>query len=61
MSGKAWLMNEPNIEEVLGDPIVRLLMRRDGVSEDSLREAIGDALGGAGDLDPGPEPEPKVA
>lgn len=57
MSGKTWLSSEPKIEEILEDPIVRLLMRRDGVSEDSLREAIGDALGGSGDLDSGPEPK----
>ena len=40
MNGKTWLLEEPSIEEILEDPIVRLLMRQDGVSEDRLRDAI---------------------
>lgn len=40
MNGKSWLLNEPSIEDILRDPIIRLLMRRDGVSEDALRDAL---------------------
>ncbi|MEX0923772.1 MAG: hypothetical protein WD489_07740 [Rhodovibrionaceae bacterium] len=40
MDGKNWLRNEPSIDDILQDPIVRLLMRRDGVSEQSLRQTL---------------------
>ncbi len=32
---------EPSLEDLLGDPLTRLLMRRDGVSDSSLRALIG--------------------
>ena len=37
---KAWLYGEPSIDEMLSDPIVRLVMRRDDVSEADIRRAI---------------------
>ena len=37
MTAKPWLRDEPSIDEILEDPIVRLLMDRDGVSDDELR------------------------
>ncbi len=40
LDGKTWLSDEPSIEEILGDPIVRLLMRRDGVTVDELCESL---------------------
>jgi len=36
----AYFRGEPNLEEILGDPIVRALMRRDAVAEDGLRDVI---------------------
>lgn len=33
---------EPRLEDLLGDPLTRLLMRRDGVSDSSLRHLIGE-------------------
>jgi len=40
LDGKNWLRNEPSIDDILQDPIVRLLMQRDGVSEQSLRQNL---------------------
>lgn len=39
---KAWSEAgiEPSLTEVLGDPIVHLVMRRDGVSLDDVRAAV---------------------
>jgi hypothetical protein len=34
---------EPRLEDLLGDPLTRLLMQRDGVSDLSLRQLIGTA------------------
>ncbi len=34
---------EPKIDEVLADPIIRLVMAKDGVSEAALRGHIGNA------------------
>jgi hypothetical protein len=38
---RAIMPNELTLEEMLADPIVRLLMRRDGVAEDDLRALMG--------------------
>ena len=37
MTAKTWLRDEPSIDDMLEDPIVRLLMQRDGVSDAELR------------------------
>lgn len=34
------LSDEPTLDQILSDPIVRLLMQRDGVSEDGLRRLL---------------------
>ena len=34
-----WISGEATLDEMLADPIVRLLMARDGLSEESIREA----------------------
>ena len=34
---------EPTVEELLNDPIARLLMTRDGLTRDVVRECIRDA------------------
>jgi hypothetical protein len=36
----AWTNGEPRIDEVFADPIVQLIMRRDGESEVTLRRAL---------------------
>ena len=35
-----WLYGEPSLDEILSDPIVRMLMEYDGLSEDSVRGAF---------------------
>jgi hypothetical protein len=35
-----WLCGEPAIDDMLDDPIVRLVMRRDGITERDVRAAI---------------------
>lgn len=40
LASKTWLLDEPSIEEILKDPIIQVLMRRDGVSEDDLRKRL---------------------
>ena len=35
-----WISGEPTLDEMLADPIVRLLMACDGLSEESVRGAI---------------------
>lgn len=35
-----WISGEATLDEMLADPIVRLLMAHDGVSEESVREAL---------------------
>ena len=37
---------EPRLEDLLGDPLTVLLMRRDGVSDTTLRQLIGVAKEG---------------
>ena len=34
------LLGEPTLEEIFAEPIVRLIMRRDGVEDADLREQI---------------------
>jgi hypothetical protein len=34
------LLGEPSLEEILADPIIRLIMQRDGVDESSMRGQI---------------------
>jgi hypothetical protein len=34
---------EPDLEEVLGDPIVHMLLARDGLSHGDLREVVAEA------------------
>lgn len=34
------LLGEPTLEEMLADPIVRLIMKRDGVEESDMRRQI---------------------
>jgi len=44
---RAWLQGEPELEEMLGDPIVLLVMQRDGLTPQSVRRilrASGDRL-----------------
>ncbi|HXQ50589.1 MAG TPA: hypothetical protein VN802_05805 [Stellaceae bacterium] len=41
--GKAGI--EPDLAEMLADPVVRLVMRRDGVSLDELLAVVADARG----------------
>ena len=40
MNREIWLYGEPAIDEMLKDPIVRLVMRRDGIGEADVRAAI---------------------
>jgi hypothetical protein len=41
-----WLASEPPIEDVLDEPIIRLLMRKDNVTPADLRRCILDARAG---------------
>lgn len=34
------LLGEPTLEEVLAEPIIRLIMQRDGVKEDTMRGTL---------------------
>ena len=36
----AELISEPTLDELLADPIVQLVMKRDGVAEDEMRGEI---------------------
>ena len=45
LTAKIWLRDEPSIDEMLDDPIVRLLMQRDGVSDEELRALSRRCLG----------------
>lgn len=40
MSLREMLARELTLEEMLGDPIVRLVMKRDGVSESEIRKLM---------------------
>lgn len=47
------LSAEPSVDEILDDPIVRLLMRGDGVEENEVRrliETVREGLGAAKDI-----------
>lgn len=48
MSAKSWSEAgvEPAVEELLSDPIVLLIMKRDGLSVGDVRRSIGAAHGG---------------
>ena len=35
-----WLYGEPTLDEALSDPVVRAMMRRDGIDPKALRELI---------------------
>ena len=35
-----WIHGEPSLDEVLNDPVIRALMRRDGVEVETLRVLI---------------------
>ncbi len=37
---ESWLHGEPSIQEVMSDPIVRLIMRRDGLTPESVWAVI---------------------
>lgn len=37
------LRGEPAIEDVLADPLIRLVMARDGITSESLRQLVQDA------------------
>lgn len=37
----AWLYGEPAIDDLLQDPVVQSVLRRDSLSEDDVRRAIG--------------------
>jgi len=39
-SPRGWLQGEPEIEEMLHDPIVQLVMQRDGLTPQQLRRAL---------------------
>ena len=38
-----WLSGEPSLDDMLADPIVRILMEHDGLSEDMVRAVFQDA------------------
>ena len=38
-----WLSGEPSLDDMLKDPIVRILMKRDGLSEEMVRAVFRDA------------------
>jgi hypothetical protein len=43
---KPYLSNEePSLDEILNEPIIRLLMRRDGVKPQSLRTSLSEMSG----------------
>jgi hypothetical protein len=45
MNTKSWLYGEPDIADMLSDPIVRLVMRRDAVGDVEVWRAIRRAQG----------------
>ena len=49
MTVNDWLHGEPPIEELLEDPITHMVMRRDGLSAEEVRDAI--ALSGVASSD----------
>lgn len=44
VSGSPGCYPEPTVEELLSDPLIRVVMQADGVDEDQLRELL-DGLG----------------
>jgi hypothetical protein len=38
-----WLCGEPTLDEMLADPIVRIVMARDGVSDETVRSVLEEA------------------
>ncbi len=38
-----WLCGEPTLDEMLADPIVRMVMARDGVSDETVRGVFEEA------------------
>jgi len=40
VTDKQWIKGEPTIREVVSDPIVHLVMQRDGLTPADLRKAI---------------------
>jgi hypothetical protein len=40
LTGKTWFTDEPKLSEMLEDPIVKLVMERDGVSEVTVRAVV---------------------
>ncbi len=42
-ASERWLSGEPSLDDMLKDPIVRLVMKRDGLSEDAVRAVFKDA------------------
>ena len=40
MNRNVWMYGEPTLDDVLDDPVVHLLMRRDGIGEAEVRAAI---------------------
>jgi hypothetical protein len=43
-NGKVWLRGEVSLEEMLEDPIVRLVMERDGLDKEAVRSVFLAAL-----------------
>ena len=39
-NGKVWLRGEVSLDEMLEDPIVRLLMERDGLDKEAVQSAF---------------------
>lgn len=37
---RAWLHNEPTVDELMADPIVHLLMRSDGIQPEDVWQTI---------------------
>ena len=53
-----WIHGEPEITELLDDPLVWLVLRRDGLTRDDLRAAV---AFGRGRLHPRPTPAIRAA
>lgn len=49
----AWLKDEPSLEEVIADPIVRLVLERSGLTIQDLREVILEAARKLPDVEKG--------
>jgi hypothetical protein len=42
-SDERWIRGEPSLDEMLADPIVRILMECDGLSDESVRSVCEEA------------------